>query len=57
MYRIDQEKCYLCGLCFDICAAEAITFLGVYQIDQDLCNECGECYDNCPLAVIIEEHG
>ena len=55
MYRIDMEKCYLCGLCFDICATEAVTFSGIYEIDKDLCIECGECYEYCVVSAIVKE--
>lgn len=52
MYVIDREMCADCGLCADICPAEAISIFSVYKIDPTVCTSCGECADACPVNAI-----
>lgn len=55
-YRIDPE-CFLCGLCKEACAFDAIVELkDTFFIDQDYCTKCKACYEACPIgAVKIEK--
>ncbi len=57
MYIIDAEECFLCGLCKEACAFDAIkeTKNSLF-IDQDYCTKCKACYTVCPIeAVKIEK--
>lgn len=53
MYKIITELCSVCGLCADVCPAEAISQIGVYKIQPDLCTSCGLCSQDCPSNAII----
>ena len=57
MYTIDQEECFLCGLCKKACAFDAVTETrSRFFIDQDNCTKCKACYTACPIkAVKIEK--
>jgi len=48
-----NDKCTLCGLCFEHCPAEAIT-LGEEKanIDQDKCISCAECVAVCRFGAV-----
>ncbi len=53
LYSIDQEKCFLCGLCKEACAYNSIVETkNSYQIDMDYCVKCKACYDACPVDAI-----
>jgi NADH-quinone oxidoreductase subunit F/NADP-reducing hydrogenase subunit HndC len=58
MYTIDTEECFLCGLCKEACAFDAIKETSrSFFIDQDYCTKCKACYLACPIgAVKIEKH-
>ncbi len=57
MYRIENEECFLCGLCKEACAFGAVKELRKkFYIDQDYCTKCKACYTACPIgAVKIEK--
>lgn len=58
VFIIIAEECSSCGLCADLCPAEAINPVGVYKINADLCTGCGECAQCCPVQAIrpLEEN-
>jgi len=57
MFVIDTEQCFLCGLCKEACAFDAVKDTkDKYFIDQDYCTKCKACYMACPIgAVKIEK--
>jgi NADH:ubiquinone oxidoreductase subunit F (NADH-binding)/(2Fe-2S) ferredoxin len=55
-YRIIDEECLLCGLCKDVCEAQAVTVGRTrYFIDTDMCDGCGSCLAVCPSEAIVVE--
>lgn len=52
LYVIIKEQCSSCGLCADVCPAEAISQIGEYLIDPAACISCGMCRDFCPSNAI-----
>ncbi len=57
IYVIDDEQCFLCGLCKQACAFDAVKEgRDKFFIDQDYCTKCKACYIACPIgAVKIEK--
>jgi NADH-quinone oxidoreductase subunit F/NADP-reducing hydrogenase subunit HndC len=57
MFRIEHDECFLCGLCKQACAFNAVKELrNKFFIDQDYCTKCKACYLACPIgAVKIEK--
>ncbi len=57
MFRIDNDECFLCGLCKQACAFDAVKETkDKFFIDQDYCTKCKACYPACPIgAVKIEK--
>ncbi|MBI4654054.1 MAG: SLBB domain-containing protein [Nitrospirae bacterium] len=57
VYSIDNEQCFLCGLCKQACAFDAVKELrNKFFVDQDYCTKCKACYVACPIgAVKIEK--
>lgn len=52
-YRIEADECFLCGLCKEACAYNAVKELRKgYYIDQDYCTKCRACYDACPIGAV-----
>jgi NADH-quinone oxidoreductase subunit F/NADP-reducing hydrogenase subunit HndC len=58
MFRIEQDECFLCGLCKEACAFGAVReFRNKFFIDQDYCTKCKACAIACPIdAVKVEKH-
>jgi NADH:ubiquinone oxidoreductase subunit F (NADH-binding) len=55
-YRIIDAECLLCGLCKDVCEAQAVTVGRTrYFIDTDKCDGCGSCLAVCPSEAIVVE--
>jgi len=52
MYMIETDKCSSCGLCADVCPAEAINPIGIYKINPERCTDCGLCQESCPSLAI-----
>jgi NADH-quinone oxidoreductase subunit F/NADP-reducing hydrogenase subunit HndC len=53
MYVIDQETCFLCGLCKQACAYDAVKETSrSFFIDQDYCVKCMACYQACPIGAV-----
>ncbi|MBI5204514.1 MAG: NAD(P)H-dependent oxidoreductase subunit E [Nitrospirae bacterium] len=57
VFSIDHEQCFLCGLCKQACAFDAVKETSrSFFIDQDYCTKCKACYNACPIgAVKIEK--
>ena len=56
--RIDTEGCTGCGVCVDVCPAEAILLEDERaRIISDLCTGCGQCITVCYLEVIHGDYG
>ncbi|MDP2278035.1 MAG: NADH-ubiquinone oxidoreductase-F iron-sulfur binding region domain-containing protein, partial [Nitrospirota bacterium] len=57
VYSIDHEQCFLCGLCKEACAFDAVKETSrSFFIDQDYCTKCKACYIACPIdAVKVEK--
>ena len=56
VYRIDHDECFLCGLCHEACAFDAVkTSKDSYFIDQDYCTKCKACYSACPIGAVKVE--
>jgi NADH-quinone oxidoreductase subunit F/NADP-reducing hydrogenase subunit HndC len=57
IYTIDTDECFLCGLCKEACAFDAIKEgKDKFFIDEDYCTKCKACYTACPIgAVKIEK--
>ena len=60
-YRINPDKCIMCGECQDVCTFNAIIgekkrpYLSGYfpfEIVQKRCTKCGECISVCPTNAI-----
>ncbi|MBI4684451.1 MAG: NAD(P)H-dependent oxidoreductase subunit E, partial [Nitrospirae bacterium] len=50
VYSIDHEQCFLCGLCKEACAFDAVKETSrSFFIDQDYCTKCKACYSACPI--------
>jgi NADH-quinone oxidoreductase subunit F/NADP-reducing hydrogenase subunit HndC len=58
LFRIDNDECFLCGLCKETCAYDSVKETrDKFFIDQDYCTKCNACYTACPIgAVKIEKH-
>ena len=67
-FKVDDDDCVLCGLCFRVCAvigANAINFSGrgteilvatPFKIESEVCVACGACAALCPTGHIkLEE--
>ncbi len=57
MFRIEHDECFLCGLCKQACAFDAVKETrNSFFIDEDYCTKCKACYLACPIgAVKIEK--
>ena len=55
-YRIVEEECLLCGLCKDVCEAQAVVEeRSRFFIDPEECDGCGSCLAICPSEAIVFE--
>ncbi len=53
VYSIDNEECFLCGLCKEACAFGAVKELKrTFYIDQDYCTKCNACFTACPISAV-----
>ena len=53
MAVIDSEKCTGCGICVDVCPANAIEVNEQAVINTDACAGCAACVSECPNEAII----
>jgi NADH-quinone oxidoreductase subunit F/NADP-reducing hydrogenase subunit HndC len=52
-FTIDQEACFLCGLCKKACAFNSVKETRrSFFIDQDTCTKCKACYTACPIGAV-----
>jgi len=52
--KIDEERCFGCSLCMNICPTKAIRVRnGKAKLMDDRCIDCGECYKICPVKAIV----
>ncbi len=55
-FRIEHEECFLCGLCKEACAFDAVKETrDSYFIDQDYCTKCKACFSACPIGAVKVE--
>ncbi|MDI6744233.1 MAG: NADH-ubiquinone oxidoreductase-F iron-sulfur binding region domain-containing protein [Thermodesulfovibrionales bacterium] len=53
VFSIDSEQCFLCGLCKQACAFDAVKETSrSFFIDQDYCTKCKACYIACPIGAV-----
>jgi NADH-quinone oxidoreductase subunit F/NADP-reducing hydrogenase subunit HndC len=53
LFRIDNEECFLCGLCKEACAYDAVVeSRNKFFIDQDYCTKCKACFTACPISAV-----
>jgi ferredoxin len=45
---VDPQRCTGCGICRQVCAAEAIEVDEVASIDAQACISCTACVQECP---------
>jgi len=51
--KVDMELCAGCGICVDVCPANAIEIQnGKARVDVEACVECGLCVGECPAVAI-----
>lgn len=56
IYRIEHDECFLCGLCKEACAFDAVKETkNSFFIDQDYCTKCKACYSACPIGAVKVE--
>lgn len=52
--KIDEERCFGCSLCMNICPTKALRVRkGKAKLLEDRCIDCGECYRICPVNAIV----
>ena len=56
-YRVDEEKCVKCGLCYNVLRCSAISKRpdGKAYVDPSLCVGCGMCAEVCPTNAFKAE--
>ena len=56
VFRIEHEECFLCGLCKQACAFDAVKETkDSFYIDPDYCTKCKACYNACPIGAVKVE--
>ncbi|MGD2200111.1 MAG: DUF362 domain-containing protein [Candidatus Bathyarchaeota archaeon] len=54
----DPERCTACGICAEVCPADAIEMRGTPDFDDTICIQCFCCIELCPnkaLSVVRED--
>jgi NADP-reducing hydrogenase subunit HndC len=53
-FKVDEEKCKMCGLCFKNCPVDAISWEKKKPafINLDKCIQCKTCIENCKFDAI-----
>ncbi|MCD6181974.1 MAG: 4Fe-4S binding protein [Candidatus Cloacimonetes bacterium] len=49
---IITSECVKCGICVDVCPANAIIESDEQYVITDACISCGKCKDACPIDAI-----
>jgi len=56
MLNVDKTKCRACGICVNICPAQAIALKdNTAVIDKNKCVECLRCVTACPTGAISSD--
>jgi predicted Fe-Mo cluster-binding NifX family protein/NAD-dependent dihydropyrimidine dehydrogenase PreA subunit len=50
---VDSEKCTGCGICADVCPADAIEVNELAVVNAEACTGCAVCVSECPNGAII----
>ena len=50
---VDSEKCAGCGICVDVCLADAIEVNKQAVVNDEACTGCAACVSECPNEAII----
>jgi len=50
---VDSGKCAGCGICADVCPADAIKVNGQAAVNDEACTGCALCVSECPNEAII----
>ncbi len=50
---VDSEKCTGCGICADVCPANAIKVNGQAIVNAEACTGCAVCVMECPNEAIV----
>ena len=50
---VDSEKCTGCGICADVCPADAIKVNGQAIVNAEACTGCAVCVMECPNEAIV----
>lgn len=54
--QFDYAKCVKCGLCIDVCPAQALFLDDVVVANQSKCIACKTCIEICPQGAIDVKH-
>ena len=49
---VNRLKCTGCGLCEEICPAEALRVTYIAIVDRQRCTGCGKCVETCPNGAL-----
>ncbi len=49
---VDSERCVGCGICQDVCHADAISVEEIAMVDLKRCIGCGSCVEQCPRGAL-----
>ncbi len=54
-FRVDENMCTKCGMCFKACPVEAIAWKKkeTARIDKQKCIKCLTCFDKCKFDAIM----
>ena len=47
MFKVDEEKCVGCGVCVEVCPAQAISMDEGKAVISNQCVDCGRCVQAC----------
>ncbi|MHA1668111.1 MAG: NADH-quinone oxidoreductase subunit NuoF [Candidatus Heimdallarchaeaceae archaeon] len=58
-FKIDQEKCIKCGVCYQVCPINAVfgNKESGFLIESRICSRCSMCYTRCPQEAIFKIAG
>jgi len=49
---VDSERCVGCGICQNVCPADAISVEEIAMVDLKRCIGCGSCIEQCPRGAL-----
>jgi len=53
---VDSERCVGCGICQNVCPADAISVEEIAMVDLKRCIGCGCCAEQCPRGALSLYH-